>query len=103
MQRLTLVRYTTKPEATAENERLSRAVFDEVDAEKPAGISYALFRSGDEFIHLFINFADDSADRVTEMPSFQAYQMGLADRCATPPQITRSAVELIDSYGIGGG
>ena len=101
MQRLTIVRYVTKPEAAAENERLSRAVFDQIRAEVPQGVAYGLFRSGDEFIHLFINLAEDSADSVTEMSSFHAYQADLASRCATRPDITRLSVEMIDSYGIG--
>ena len=100
MQRLTMVRYATKPEATAENEQLSRAVFDQVHAEKPSGVAYGLFRSGDEFIHLFMNLGDDSADAVTETPSFKRFQADLAARCATPPAITRLSVDLIDSYGI---
>ena len=101
MQRLTMVRYATKPEATAENERLSRAVFDQIRAERPEGVAYGLFRDGDEFIHLFVNLADDSADLVTEMSSFHAYQSDLASRCTSTPEITRLRVQMIDSYGIG--
>ena len=101
MQRLTMVRYATKPEATAENERLSRAVFDQIQAEKPEGVAYGLFRSGDEFIHLFINLTEDSSDVITESSSFRAYQTDIAARCATPAEITRLSVELIDSYGLG--
>jgi hypothetical protein len=96
-----MVRYATKPEATAENERLSRAVFDEVRATAPDKLGYALFRDGDEFIHLLVNLAGDDADAVTGLASFQAYQADLAARCATPVEPTRLAVELIDSFGIG--
>jgi hypothetical protein len=96
-----MVRYTTKPEASAENERLSRAVFDQVRAEAPNDIAYALFRAGDEFIHLFVNLAADNSDAVTETSSFHTYQSDLANRCAIPPQAVRLSVELIDSYGIG--
>jgi len=98
-----MVRYATKPEASAENERLSRAVFDQIRTEAPNDIAYGLFRIGDEFIHLFVNLAADSSDVVTETSAFHAYQADLAARCATPPQPTRLTVELIDSYGLGNG
>jgi hypothetical protein len=101
MQRLTVVRYVTKPEASAENERLSRAVFDEVRADAPDHIAYGLFRIGDEFIHLFINLAADNSDAVTETAAFHAYRADLAARCASPPEPSRFSVELIESYGLG--
>ncbi len=53
MQRVTLVRYTTKPDRAAENEALSRAVFTQLHSAPPAGIAYALFRDGNEFVHVF--------------------------------------------------
>jgi hypothetical protein len=45
MQRLTLVRYTINPEQIAENEVLSRAVFDELRATAPEHAAYALLRN----------------------------------------------------------
>lgn len=99
MQRLTMVRYTTKSEAGDENERLSRKVFDEVRANAPDKILYALFRSGDEFTHLFVNLAGDGSDAVTETPAFHAFQADMIERCVVPPQQTRLSVELVDSYG----
>ena len=101
MQRLTMVRYTTRPEATVQNEQLSRAVFDEIRAEMPGKIAYGLFRSGDEFIHLFVNTADDDSDAVTETPAFHRYKANLADRCSTPVHSTRLSLELLESYGLG--
>ena len=100
MQRLTMVRYATRPEASAENERLSRAVFDQIRAEAPADIAYGLFRIDDEFIHLFVNLAADNSDAVTETSAFHAFQADLAKRSSTPVQPTRLSVELIDSYGL---
>ena len=101
MQRLTMVRYATKPQSSAENERLCRAVFDQVRAEAPKDIAYGLFRIDDEFIHLFVNLAADNSDAVTETSAFHAYRADLVERCSTPVQPTRLSVELIDSYGLG--
>jgi hypothetical protein len=100
MQRLTLVRYTVKPEQIAENETLSRAVFDELRAATPNHAAYALFRNGREFIHLFVNpVADDSA-AVTGLPAFKTYQKDLAARCEAPVQVLRLGVDMLDSYGL---
>jgi len=101
MQRLTTVRYSTRPEAAADNERLSRAVFDQLRAEAPDDIAYALFRNGDEFIHLFVNLANDDSDVLTETSSFRAFQTGAEARWETRPDVSRQSVELIDSYGLG--
>ena len=100
MQRVTLVRYATKPAHTAENARLSRAVFEDVRRMAPAGVAYALFQTGDDFVHLFVNAQDDSADALVELPSFKAYQAGVMDRCVAPPEVTRIAMEMIEAYGL---
>ena len=39
MQRVTLVRYTTKPDRAAENEALSRAVFAQLRTAPPEGVA----------------------------------------------------------------
>lgn len=100
MQRLTMVRYTVKPEAAEENVRLSRAVFDALRRDRPEGIAYATYRLGDEFIHLFLNQREDDSAVLTESESFKAYAADIAARCLVPPQAERHAVELVDSYGL---
>lgn len=99
MQRVTLVRYTAKPERAAENERLSKAVFAELKASAPDHVSYALFRNGPEFLHLFVNLKDDNSSVVTELPTFKAFTKDIAERCEAPPEQTRLGLELVDSYG----
>lgn len=99
MQRLTIVSYTTKPDATAENERLTQAVFDEVRQNKPAGVAYAAFRQGDEFVHLFVNLSEDSSEAVTGLRSFHQYQEGIRERCMMSPEPLRFQMDLIESYG----
>jgi hypothetical protein len=99
MQRVTLVRYTTKPDSTDENEQLSRAVFDEVRRNQPKHIAYAVFRDGDEFVHLFVNLAEDSSDAVTGLASFDRYQEKIRERSVAPPEPIRVVTQLVDSYG----
>jgi hypothetical protein len=102
MQRVTMVRYTTKPEHTDENEALSRAVFEEARAAAPEGVAYALYRDGDDFVHLFANLREDTSDAITELPSFKAYQAGIVERCVAPPQPVRLSLNLVDSLGFVG-
>ena len=101
MQRVTLVRYTTKPDQAAENEALSRAVFTQLHDVRPNGVAYALFRDGNEFIHVFLNLNEDESAPVTELPTFKTFERGVVERCEVPPKATRLAVQLVDSYGFG--
>jgi hypothetical protein len=66
----------------------------------PAHVSYALFRNGLDFVHLFVNSASEDASVLTELDSFKTYSEGIADRCAAPPEISRWALTLLDSYGL---
>jgi hypothetical protein len=99
MQRVTLVRYTTKPGQADANEALSRAVFDELKTTRPDHVAYALFRKGDEFLHVLVNTKEDSADAIVELPSFKAFSKDINTRCDAPPQPERFQMELVKSYG----
>jgi len=101
MQRLTIVRYKVKPEAVAENESLSHAVFDRVRRDAPEGITYSLFKEADgqSFVHLFLNTGEDSSDVLTETREFAAFSADISARCEIPPEVTRLTVGQVDSYG----
>lgn len=79
-----LVRYKTKPESAEDNERLTRAVFDELSAKAPEGIRYLALRQGDgTFVHVFM--AEPGAPAMMEFASFRAFQDGIKERCVEPP------------------
>src|SRR5258707_15711486 len=99
MQRLTFVRYATKPGRADENEALSRAVFAELRTRRPPDLAYALCRAGDEFTHLFINFAGEDAEPLTGLASFKAFAAEGADRQVAPPEVVRASVEVLETYG----
>jgi hypothetical protein len=101
MQRVTLVRYTTKPEHAAENEALSRAVFAQLRSQPPEDVAYALLRDGNDFVHVFLNLKADEGAPVTELPAFKAFGKDINDRCEVPPQVTRLAANLVDCFGFG--
>ncbi len=100
MARVTLVRYTTKPGRSEENERLARTVFAELKATRPDGVTYSFFRDGDDFVHLFVNVNGDDSSVVTELPSFKAYVAEIGVRCVAPPEQTRFNFRLVESYGL---
>ena len=100
MQRVTLVRYTAKPDRAAENERLARAVFAELKQAAPPHIAYALFRNGVEFVHLFINTKDDDASALIGLAGFKTYAKDVAERCEAPPEPLRLTGRLLESYGL---
>ena len=52
--RRVMVRYTVKPGQEAVNEKLARAVYDELHQTQPAGLQYATFRldDGRTFVHV---------------------------------------------------
>ena len=99
MQRVTIVRYATKPGRADENEALSRAVFAELNQKPAQPIAYALMRNGNEFLHLFLNLEHDDADALTELPSFKAFSADGPARWIAPPEIIRTGMNLVDSYG----
>jgi hypothetical protein len=99
MQRVTLVRYTAKPDRAAENEALSRAVFEELRATAPAHVAYALFRNGSDFVHVFVNTASDDSGVVTDLPSFKDFSKDAAERYVAPPEVLRLGLQLLESYG----
>ncbi len=101
MQRVTLVRYTTKPEHAAENEALSRAVFDQLRGAQSQDVAYALLRDGNDFTHVFLNLKADESAPVTELPAFKTFQKDIAERCVVSPQVTRLAAHLVDCFGFG--
>jgi hypothetical protein len=100
MQRVTLVRYRTKPDGAEENEALSRAVFAELRETAPPHVTYALFRDGRDFVHVFINAQADDSSPVTELASFKAFTKDASARWEAPPEQIRLGVQLIESYGL---
>jgi hypothetical protein len=84
----TVVRYQTRPEAADENQRLIEAVFADLDALQPEGFTYKVFRLDDgvSFVHVVIEHDDiERADSLQDVPAFQAFVAGIAQRCEEGP------------------
>ena len=88
-----LIRYRTRPETSDTNAALISAVFAELEAAKPDGLRYLSLRLDDDtFIHVVETTADDGASALTKLPAFQAFQSGVRERCAEPPQVRQATV-----------
>lgn len=76
----TIVRYHPKTEHADENQRLVEAVFEELAATTPAGLSYTTFRLSDgTFIHIAdIEGADNPLNGVA---AFAEFLKGIGERC----------------------
>jgi len=85
--RRVMVRYKVKPDRAADNERYIKAVFAQLDRDRPDGIRYATFRQGDgvSFIHIASVETADGANPLTALAAFQAFTAQIKDRCEEPP------------------
>ena len=92
-----LIRYKTKPELADENERLIKAVFQELGDKSPDGVRYMTLRAGDgTFVHLVETETDAHAELITGLAAFEAFQNGIRDRCVERPQ--RDEMTVVGSY-----
>jgi hypothetical protein len=82
-----MVRYKVKPEMAQENERLVRAVYEELERTAPEGLRYATFRleDGVSFVHIAANETDDGRSPLRDVKAFQEFQKDVRERCAEPP------------------
>jgi hypothetical protein len=89
-----VVRYQAKPERADENQKLIEAVFADLDARRPRGFSYNVFRleDGVSFVHVVIEHDVEHADSLPEVPAFQAFVADIAERCDVPPLATGATV-----------
>jgi hypothetical protein len=91
-----VIRYTTKPESAEENERLIRAVYEELATEKPAGLHYATFRLDDGVSFLHLAVLDGEVNPLTTSAAFAEFQSGIQDRLVEGP--FQADVRAVGSY-----
>lgn len=84
-----MVRYTVHPDRVAENEKLVRAVYEELQDRLPDGFRYATFRidGGATFVHI-ASVEEGRPNPLADIEAFQRFQDGIADRCVEDPTVT---------------
>ena len=93
----TVVRYQVKPERVSENERLMRAVYEELSALAPEGLRYATFRLDDgvSFVHVATT-EGESPSPLAGLTAFRAFLDGVRERCDVPPHSSKA--EVVGAY-----
>jgi quinol monooxygenase YgiN len=95
-----IVRYRVKPGRSEENADLVRSVYAGLEAEGSAGFRYATFVLDDGVSFVHIAFSDDGESApLVQLPAFQEFQRGIAERCDEQPQVTRLTTR-IGSYAL---
>lgn len=89
-----MVRYTVKPECVEDNVRRIQAVFAELERERPEGIRYASFRTGESFVH--IASIETAENPLTALAAFKEFAGTIKERCVEPP--VTSELEEVGSY-----
>ncbi|TQS21598.1 hypothetical protein [Microbispora sp. KK1-11] len=96
MSETVVVRYETRADAAAENQRLVERVFRELNETAPEGLRYAAFRLADGvgFVHVALIEGHDNPLR--RSAAFAEFQHGAAGRMAVPP--VSAGATLVGSY-----
>jgi hypothetical protein len=94
----TIVRYRVTPGHTEENAALVRAVYAELAATRPPGFHYATYLQDDGVSFVHIATTDDGhATPLPQLPAFQRFRAGLAERCDVAPEAT-TLTDRIGAY-----
>lgn len=92
-----MIRYQVRPEAAAENERLIKEVFAQLEREKPAGLRYQSVKLADgvTFMHIASRETAD-ASPLLQLETFKLFRAGIKERCVVQPETVE--VDVIGAY-----
>ena len=95
-----MVRYKVQPDRADENESLVKAVYEQLNRERPEGLHYATFRlpDGVSFMHIVID-SDQPGRILNEVAAFKAFAADIESRCDEPPVATE--LTTVGSYNMG--
>lgn len=81
-----VIRYQVKPEHVADNERLIKDVFREMDAKRPSDTRYLVLALPDgTFIHV-------AEGEISTLESHRAFRTGINDRCTITPTTVEATI-----------
>lgn len=93
-----MVRYHPRPELVDDNQRLVEAVYDELEATRPAGLRYATYRLDDgTFVH--IAHIEGDPNPLAKSAAFARFQEGIGERCLPGEAPDARPAMLVGSYG----
>lgn len=95
-----MIRYKVRPDLADENESLVKAVYEQLNRERPEGLHYATFKlpDGVSFMHVVID-SDEPGRILNEVAAFKVFVADIESRCDEPPVATELAT--VGSYNMG--
>jgi len=85
MSSATVVRYTTRPDAADENERLIKAVFAQLVEERPEGMRYVSIRLNDGVSFVHVALVEGDVNPLTSLSAFLEFTSDIGGRCVDGP------------------
>ena len=81
------IRYKVRPDRAAENETLVKAVYEQLNRERPGELHYATFKLDDgvSFVHVASQTAESNP--LGDIAAFARFQEGIGARCDEPPVV----------------
>lgn len=96
MSNTVVVRYTTRADAAAENQRLVERVFAQLAEDDPAGLRYATFRLADGVTFVHVATIEGEVNPLSKSSAFADFQRDIGSRCAESPEVADATV--VGSY-----
>jgi hypothetical protein len=100
MNNAVVVRYTTRPEAADENQRLVEQVYAELARTNPGGLRYATFRLADGVTFVHVAIVESETNPLGRTAAFLEFQREIGQRCVDPP--VASDARLVGAYRLAG-
>lgn len=92
MSTATIVRYTTRPETSEENERLIKAVFTQLAEERPEGLRYVAVRLDDGVSFVHVALLEGDSNPLQTLAAFSEFVSAISARCSDPPSPVHGTV-----------
>ncbi|GAA2377065.1 hypothetical protein [Dactylosporangium salmoneum] len=96
MSETSIIRYTTRPDAAEENQRLVAAVFAELAQQRPHGLRYAAFRLADGVTFVHVVQREEGGAELSDLVAFKEFAAGAGERVAVGP--AREEATVVGAY-----
>ena len=83
-----MIRYRVKRDQVERNLELLRAVYEEMEAARPDGLSYATFQLEDGVSFVDLVSTENGPGPLSRLEAFGRFRSTLDERCDEPPTMT---------------
>jgi hypothetical protein len=94
-----LIRYRLKPDQVERNEKLVRAIYEELHRAGPSGLRYVIYKLEDGVTFMHISESEGEESPMAGLASVQEFRRELGDRCEEQPVL--SELTEVGSYPSG--